>query len=159
MGTEKGAAPGLDQAIAAALDYLALGHWHSFQQGKAGKVQPRVRVGGAVFPDERVRTSEEHFRSIFNNSPIAIGIGRRDDGRLVEVNDAWLQLYGFERDEVIGRTAIELNLYASPDDRSEIIRLISACGQVVNRATGKPFKPRQYFNASPESQAVPKVSF
>lgn len=32
-------------------------------------------------------------------------------------------------------------------------------GQVVNRATGRPFKPRVYFKASPESQAAPKVSF
>jgi len=32
-------------------------------------------------------------------------------------------------------------------------------GQVVNKITGKPFKARVYFTASPESQAVPKVSF
>jgi LemA protein len=32
-------------------------------------------------------------------------------------------------------------------------------GQVVNKATGKPFKPRVYFAASAEAQAVPKVSF
>jgi len=32
-------------------------------------------------------------------------------------------------------------------------------GQVINKATGRPFKPRQYFNASADAQAVPKVSF
>lgn len=32
-------------------------------------------------------------------------------------------------------------------------------GAVVNKATGKPFKPRVYFSASPESTAAPKVSF
>jgi LemA protein len=32
-------------------------------------------------------------------------------------------------------------------------------GQVVNKVTGKPFQPRAYFNAAPESQAAPKVSF
>jgi LemA protein len=32
-------------------------------------------------------------------------------------------------------------------------------GQVVNKATGKPFKTRVYFNASPEAQAAPAVSF
>jgi LemA protein len=32
-------------------------------------------------------------------------------------------------------------------------------GQVVNKATGKPFKPREYFNAAPEALAAPKVSF
>ena len=32
-------------------------------------------------------------------------------------------------------------------------------GQVVNKVTGKPFQARAYFNAAPESQAAPKVSF
>ena len=32
-------------------------------------------------------------------------------------------------------------------------------GSVINKATGKPFKNRVYFSASPESQAAPKVSF
>jgi len=32
-------------------------------------------------------------------------------------------------------------------------------GAVVKRATGGTFKPRQYFRASPESQAAPKVNF
>jgi PAS domain S-box-containing protein len=83
--------------------------------------------------EESMRENEYRFRSIFNSSPIAIGIGRKDDGRLVEVNDAWLQLYGFERDEAIGRTTTELNLYVKDDDRNEIVRIISDCGQVINR--------------------------
>ena len=32
-------------------------------------------------------------------------------------------------------------------------------GQLVNRATGRPFKPRVYFSAAPEALAAPKVSF
>lgn len=32
-------------------------------------------------------------------------------------------------------------------------------GQAVNKATGRPFKPRVYFTATPESQVAPKVSF
>ncbi|HEY8089945.1 MAG TPA: LemA family protein [Polyangiaceae bacterium] len=37
--------------------------------------------------------------------------------------------------------------------------LAKISGQVVNKVTGKPFKPRVYFSASPESQVAPKVSF
>jgi LemA protein len=37
--------------------------------------------------------------------------------------------------------------------------LLKVSGTVVNKATGKPFKPRVYFSASAESQAPPKVSF
>ena len=42
------------------------------------------------------------------------------------------------------------------DYNSELARI---SGQVVNKVTGKPFKPRVYFSASPESQVAPKVSF
>jgi LemA protein len=45
---------------------------------------------------------------------------------------------------------------AARDYNSELLRV---GGQVVNRVTGKPFKPRVYFTATPESQVVPKVSF
>ncbi|MGK3997362.1 LemA family protein [Sorangium sp. So ce1024] len=37
--------------------------------------------------------------------------------------------------------------------------LLKIRGQVVNKATGQPFKPRVYFTASPEVQTAPKVSF
>jgi LemA protein len=37
--------------------------------------------------------------------------------------------------------------------------LAKISGQVVNKVTGKPFKPRVYFSASSEAQAAPKVSF
>jgi LemA protein len=45
---------------------------------------------------------------------------------------------------------------AARDYNSELLRI---SGQVVNRVTGKPFKPRVYFTATPESQVVPKVAF
>lgn len=80
-----------------------------------------------------LRNSEVHFRSIFNKSPVAIGIGKATSGLMVEVNDALLLLYGYERDEMVGKTTTELNLYVNPDERTEILRLIHECGQVANR--------------------------
>jgi PAS domain S-box-containing protein len=83
--------------------------------------------------EQALQNSETHFRSIFNKSPVAIGIGQVVSGLMFDVNDAFLQLYGYERDEMIGRTTTELHLYSLPDERIEIIRLIGECGQVVNR--------------------------
>jgi len=45
---------------------------------------------------------------------------------------------------------------AARDYNSELMRI---SGQVVNKVTGKPFKPRVYFTATPESQVAPKVTF
>jgi len=79
-----------------------------------------------------LRESEFRFRSIFNNSPIAIGIGLKGDGRLIDVNDAWLQIFGFKREEVIGRTTADLNLYRNDEDRNSLIMDIDELGHIVN---------------------------
>lgn len=81
---------------------------------------------------EQTAASDERFRNIFSRSPIAIGIGEVHNGLLVEVNDAWLTLYGYERDEVIGRTTAELDLYVRSDERDELIRKIEEQGQILN---------------------------
>ncbi|WP_224959519.1 PAS domain S-box protein [Geomonas subterranea] len=71
-----------------------------------------------------LRDSENRFRTIFDHAPLAIGIGAVDDGRLLDVNPAWLRLLGFERDEVLGRTAQELGVYLDEGRREEIVATI-----------------------------------
>jgi LemA protein len=68
-------------------------------------------------------------------------------------HDLQVQIEGTENRILRGRE--EYNA-AARDYNSELMRI---GGQVVNRVTGKPFKPRVYFTATPESQVVPKVSF
>lgn len=79
-----------------------------------------------------LRESEVRFRSIFDHAPVAIGIGALADGRLFEVNAFWLQLLGFERDEVIGRTTSELGLYVDENERARIVTAITEHGRIVN---------------------------
>ncbi|MEP7121126.1 MAG: LemA family protein [Byssovorax sp.] len=68
-------------------------------------------------------------------------------------HDLQVQIEGTENR--ILRAREEYNA-AARDYNSELLRI---GGQVVNRITGKPFKPRVYFTATPESQVVPKVQF
>ncbi len=68
-------------------------------------------------------------------------------------HDLQVQIEGTENRILRGRE--EYNA-AARDYNSELLRI---GGQVVNRITGKPFRPRVYFTATPESQVVPKVSF
>jgi len=75
---------------------------------------------------------ENRFRSIFDYSPVAIGLGELAGGRLVEVNDAWLRLFGYRRDEVIGRSIEELSLYITARERDSINQIITEQGKVIN---------------------------
>ncbi len=71
--------------------------------------------------EEALRFSEEKFAKAFRFSPDAITITTVDEGRYIEVNDSFLRLSGYTREEVIGRTSLELNLWADPADRARLV--------------------------------------
>jgi PAS domain S-box-containing protein len=79
-----------------------------------------------------LRQSEEHFAKAFRASPAALSITKLADGRFVDVNDQFLQLFGYSRAEIIGRTSVELNMFADPDERAEAVRRLRADGMVRN---------------------------
>lgn len=64
-----------------------------------------------------LKTSETRYRTVFQTILDSVAIGRASDGMFVEVNEAFLRLTGYERSEVIGRTAEEVNIWAEESDR------------------------------------------
>jgi PAS domain S-box-containing protein len=71
--------------------------------------------------EEASRENQERFAAIFHDSPAGIVITDvASGGKIIEANDAWLNASGYRRDEVIGRTSAELNLWADPDGRDRL---------------------------------------
>jgi two-component system cell cycle sensor histidine kinase/response regulator CckA len=71
--------------------------------------------------EEALRFSEEKFTKAFRASPDAITITTVDEGRYIEVNDSFLRLSGYTREEVIGHTSLELNLWVDLADRVRLV--------------------------------------
>jgi len=71
-----------------------------------------------------LRKSEEKFVKAFENSPVGISISTLEDGRYLEVNKAFERFTGYSRQEIIGRTSTELNLWKEPDDRRGLINYL-----------------------------------
>ncbi|HEX9074732.1 MAG TPA: PAS domain S-box protein, partial [Anaerolineae bacterium] len=82
--------------------------------------------------EETIRQSEKRFGQIFNASPIAITVTTLDEGRYLDVNDAWLNLFGYTREEVIGNSSLQLNIWAQPEQRIEMIRQLKNDGALRN---------------------------
>jgi two-component system, cell cycle sensor histidine kinase and response regulator CckA len=80
--------------------------------------------------EARLRQSEERFAKAFRSSPIAVTISTREEGRYVEVNDAFVRMIGRDRDEVIGHTSIELNIWEFSDQRDALIAELERSGRV-----------------------------
>ena len=77
-------------------------------------------MNAAKRAEESLRESQEKFRAVFMYSPDALYLSALEDGRLIDVNEAYERLFGYSRDELIGQTVLELNLYAEPADRARV---------------------------------------
>ncbi|WP_448570709.1 PAS domain S-box protein [Trichothermofontia sp.] len=80
-----------------------------------------------------LRESEAQYTTIFRNSPDPISITRLADGRWVDVNDSFLRLTGYQREEIIDRTAEELNIIVDPEETAAIAAQLAATGSALNQ--------------------------
>jgi diguanylate cyclase (GGDEF)-like protein/PAS domain S-box-containing protein len=81
---------------------------------------------------EALRVSEERYRTIFQTTLDPVLITRVEDGKYVEVNQAFLNLMGFERPEVIGQTSVGLNLWVDPRDRQKLFEILNRTSECRN---------------------------
>ncbi|HYY58152.1 MAG TPA: PAS domain S-box protein, partial [Pyrinomonadaceae bacterium] len=80
--------------------------------------------------EEALRQSEERFAKAFKASPLALTITSLKTSRLLEVNETFSRMSGYTREEAVGRTTLELGVWARPSDRDEEVAIVSERGQV-----------------------------
>jgi PAS domain S-box-containing protein len=81
--------------------------------------------------EEALKQSEERFSKAFRFSPNGLIISHFDSGRYVEVNDTLLQSTGYSREEVLGKTSVELGVMRR-EDREEMVRQIEQSQKARN---------------------------
>jgi PAS domain S-box-containing protein len=106
---------------------------------KDGKLIP-VEINAWLLPDGNVQAvlrniserkhAQERFARVFQLAPNAIMISKLSDSKIVDVNMAGLGIFGYARDEVIGRTTAELNLLVDPNDRARLFAVLNSSASV-----------------------------
>ena len=71
--------------------------------------------------EEALQASESRFSIAFNSNPMLATISMLEGGRFLAVNDSFVELTGYSREEAVGHTALELNLWPNPEDRRKVM--------------------------------------
>jgi PAS domain S-box-containing protein len=116
-------APVKEQTRIAELAVLA----HSFNKMTEQLMQSFDQVNLAL------QESKEKYTTVFRTSPDPIMVTTLPEGTILEVNESFLRLTGYTRQEVIGQTAIKLGLWANLDDRERLMQAIRETGRVHNQ--------------------------
>ncbi len=80
--------------------------------------------------EKALQESGEKFSTVFQLNPSPMVISSADEGRYVEVNDAFLKTLEFEKDEAIGRTSKELGVFEEPEQRDALLKIIGERGRL-----------------------------
>ena len=83
----------------------------------------------------QLQFTDERFAKAFRANPQPMSLTTISTGLYVDVNDSYLAMSGYTREEVIGHTSLELGIWETPDARSEFIRHLEESGSLVNYET------------------------
>jgi len=88
--------------------------------------------------EEELRQSNEKYTKAFRQTPVMVVIATLEEGRYLEVNEAFERIMGYAKEEAIGKTASELGIWHDLSDRNRIVEQIrqggsSACNTLKFR--------------------------
>jgi PAS domain S-box-containing protein len=81
---------------------------------------------------QALKECEQKFLNAFRGSPLILTLTNAEDHRYIEVNDTFLRISGWTREEVIGRTPFDLNIWMDPSQRFAFVARLLAGGIVRN---------------------------
>ena len=74
----------------------------------------------------------DKFHKLFDNNPALMAITSLEDHKFKEVNDAFCSTLGYEKSEIIGKTALELDLFNEPEKHIEVGEMLRKTGKIQN---------------------------
>jgi PAS domain S-box-containing protein len=86
--------------------------------------------------EEALQASENRFSVAFNSNPMLATISVLENGRFLAVNDSFIAMTGYSREEAVGHTALELNLWPDPGDRRRVMERLQKESRVRDFEAG-----------------------
>ncbi len=80
-----------------------------------------------------LRESEAAFSAAFDATSVFCSITVPETGRFLQVNDAWVRTLGWSRAEALGKTADEMNIWGTPENRARVLAAMDTEGEIRQR--------------------------
>ncbi len=112
-----------------ASDYVLKTHLTRLPAALVGALERRRARVATEAAHKALLGSEAKFAKAFNANPSGMAITTLD-GRVVDVNEAFLRTLGYTRQEAIGRTTVDLGLWRSAEERARAIQEAQSLGRV-----------------------------
>jgi len=103
-------------------------------------------IDSIVKAREALQQSELKFRKAFTISPDAIAITHLETGLYVEINEGFTTMTGYTRDEIVGKTASEIAIWADIKERGKLRRALKKKGFVKDHSASFRKKNRRYYS-------------
>ena len=101
--------------------------------GSPGAVVSLEDISRRCLAEESTRKSEKRFRQLFDNNPALMVVSTvADRSSIVEVNAAFLNRLGYNRDEVLGTTILDLGLFPDAAAQVELASELAKNGRIIN---------------------------
>lgn len=99
--------------------------------GKAGYiVSISDDITERIKSEDELHKTEMRFTGLFRSSPMAVSLTRATDNVILDINPSYEELFGYTREEIIGKTAEHLDLWIHPEIRARILHEIFENGRV-----------------------------
>lgn len=92
--------------------------------------KPRRLAEDLLRAQQALRRSERMFLTAFRSSPDAVGITTIPGGNFLEINDSFTRLTGYMREETLGKSPVEMNLWKDPSHRARVMAKLQAESEV-----------------------------
>jgi hypothetical protein len=98
--------------------------------GTTGEAMAAIRdITTRRVAEQALRASEQGYAQAFRSSPDPMTISSADNGRLIDVNEAYVRVSGNTREEAIGKTSVELGHWPRVEDRAHLVDLMRRNGR------------------------------
>ena len=104
-------------------------------RGLKARLVLAVDISEKLEAERQQRVSAELFASMFHSSPEGITISTFEEGRYLEANPAFSNIVGFDRQELLGNTALALGIWRNKEDRAHLFQQLGHSKSLIGFET------------------------